>query len=133
LLASRWGGWTFPPGATDTQRTEIWRSTGPNRETAVKLGGYAYPQSRLQLDGLAAGARFHFWARLVDRTGNIGPWYPADAGVMDEASTDATLYDAYFSSLINKGALGQKLLAEIESISDIVPLIWSADATYEPG
>lgn len=125
--------WAFPPGATDTQRTEIWRSPSPNRETATKLGDYAYPQNRVQLDGLAAGARFYFWARLVDRSGNIGPWYPAGAGVMGEASTDATLYDAYFSGLINKSALGQDLLAEIESISDIVPLIWSADATYDPG
>ncbi|WP_241655245.1 host specificity protein J [Stenotrophomonas indicatrix] len=125
--------WAFPPGATDTQRTEIWRSTAPDRETAVKLGDYAYPQNRLQLDGLAAGARFYFWARLVDRTGNIGPWYPTGAGVMGEASTDATLYDAYFSGLINKSALGQELLSEIESISGIAPLIWAADATYEPG
>jgi len=125
--------WAFPPGATDTQRTEIWRSTGPDRETAVKLGDYAYPQNRLQLDGLAAGARFYFWARLVDRTGNIGPWYPTGAGVRGEASTDATLYDVYFSGLINKSALGQELLTEIESIGGIAPLIWTADATYEPG
>ncbi|UXB37745.1 host specificity protein J [Stenotrophomonas maltophilia] len=125
--------WEFPPGATDTQRTEIWRSAGPNRETATKLGDYAYPQNRLELDGLAAGARFYFWARLVDRSGNIGPWYPAGAGVVGESSTDATLYDAYFAGLINKSALGQELLSEIESISGIVPLIWAADATYEPG
>jgi len=125
--------WAFPAGATDTERTEIWRSTGPNRETASKLGDYAYPQNRLQLDGLAAGARFYFWARLVDRSGNIGPWYPTGAGVMGEASTDATLYDTYFSGLINKSALAQELLAEIESISDIVPLIWSAEAIYDPG
>lgn len=125
--------WAFPPGATDTERTEIWRSTTSNRANAVKQGDYAYPQNRLQMDGLAAGARFYFWARLVDRSGNIGPWYPAGAGVMGEASTNATLYDAYFSGLINKSALGQDLLAEIQSISDIVPLIWSGDATYEPG
>ncbi|MBH1391847.1 phage tail protein [Stenotrophomonas maltophilia] len=125
--------WAFPPGATDTQRTEIWRSAGPDRDTAVKLGDYAYPQNRLQLDGLAAGARFYFWARLVDRTGNIGPWYPTGAGVMGEASTDAILYDTYFSGLINKSALGQELLSEIESTSGLVPLIWDAEATYELG
>lgn len=125
--------WAFPPGATDTQRTEIWRSAGPSLETAVKLGDYAYPQNRLQLDGLAAGARFYFWARLVDRTGNIGPWYPTGAGVVGESSTDVTEYDRYFSGLINKSALGQDLLSEIESISDIVPLIWAEDAIYEQG
>lgn len=125
--------WAFPPGATDTQRTEIWRSTGPDRETATKLGDYAYPQNRLELDGLAAGARFYFWARLVDRSGNIGPWYPAGAGVMGEASTNQSDYDAYFSGRITESALGQDLLTKIESIDQIVPLIWEAGATYEPG
>ncbi|PJL45056.1 host specificity protein J [Stenotrophomonas maltophilia] len=125
--------WAFPPGATDTQRTEIWRSTGPDRETATKLGDYAYPQNRLELDGLAAGARFYFWARLVDRSGNIGPWYPAGAGVMGEASTNQSDYDAYFSGRITESALGQDLLTKIESIDQIVPLIWEAGATYQPG
>ncbi|MBH1790545.1 phage tail protein [Stenotrophomonas maltophilia] len=128
--------WAFPPGATDTQRTEIWRSTGPNREMAVKLGDYAYPQNRLQLDGLAAGAQFYFWARLVDRTGNIGPWYPTGAGVMGEASTDVTLYDAYFAGRITESALGHDLLSKIEAIDSLKPLLplaWDAAATYEPG
>ncbi len=125
--------WAFPPGATDTQRTEIWRSPSPNRETATKLGDYAYPQNRLELDGLAAGARFFFWARLVDRSGNIGPWYPEGAGVMGEASTNQSDYDAYFSGKISESALGQGLRDKIESIDQIVPLIWDAEATYEPG
>lgn len=125
--------WAFPPGATDTERTEIWRSAGPNLENATKLGDFAYPQNRHRLDGLAAGAKFYFWGRLVDRSGNIGPWYPAGAGVVGEASTDVTEYDAYFSGLINKSALGRELLSEIESISSIAPLIWAADATYESG
>ncbi|WP_329770376.1 host specificity protein J [Stenotrophomonas maltophilia] len=125
--------WAFPPGATDTERTEIWRSPGPSLESATKLGDFAYPQNRHRLDGLAAGAKFYFWGRLVDRSGNIGPWYPAGAGMVGESSTDVTEYDAYFSGLINKSALGQELLSEIESISSIVPLIWDADATYEAG
>lgn len=125
--------WAFPPGATDTERTEIWRSAGPNLENATKLGDFAYPQNRHRLDGLAAGAKFYFWGRLVDRSGNIGPWYPAGAGVVGESSNDVTEYDAYFSGLINKSALGRELLSEIESISSIVPLIWAADATYESG
>lgn len=125
--------WAFPPGATDTQRTEIWRSSGPNRETATKLGDYAYPQNRLQLDGLAAGARFFFWARLVDRSGNIGPWYPAGTGVMGESSTDAAAYEEYFRNQITESALGQALRGKIDSIDQIVPLIWDAAATYEPG
>lgn len=125
--------WAFPPGATDTQRTEIWRSAGPDRDMAVKLGDYAYPQNRLQLDGLAAGARFYFWARLVDRTGNIGPWYPTGAGVMGEASTDVAEYEEYFRGKIVESSLGQELLSKIESTSGLVPLVWTQGATYEPG
>ncbi|HHA2879313.1 TPA: host specificity protein J [Stenotrophomonas maltophilia] len=129
-IALKWG---FPQGATDTQRTEIWRSTGPNRDSAVKLGDYAYPQDRLQLDGLAAGARFYFWGRLVDRSGNIGPWYPAGTGVMGESSTDAAAYEEYFRNQITESALGQALRGKIDSIDQIVPLIWDTAATYEPG
>ncbi|WP_204275624.1 hypothetical protein, partial [Enterobacter cloacae] len=52
--------WGFPAGATDTERTELWYSTGPNRESAIKLGDFAYPQAQHQMNGLAAGARFWF-------------------------------------------------------------------------
>ena len=125
--------WGFPPGATDTERTEIWRSAGPDRASATKFADFAYPQNRYQLDGLAAGARFYFWGRLVDKSGNIGPWYPTGTGVIGEASTNQSDYDAYFSGRISESALGQDLLAKIDSIDQIVPLIWEAGATYEPG
>ncbi|WAK44874.1 tail fiber protein [Pseudomonas phage PseuP_224] len=81
--------WGFPAGAEDTQRTEIWYGPGNSLEQASKLTDLAYPQSDYGLQGLAAGARFFFWARLVDRTGNIGPFYPAGSGVMGQASADA--------------------------------------------
>ena len=125
--------WAFPNGATDTQRTEIWYGPSPDRAAAIKLGDFAYPQARHQINGLAAGARFYFWGRLVDRSGNIGPWYPATTGIMGEASTDQSKYDEYFSGRISESALGQDLLSKIESIDQIVPLIWDAAATYEPG
>ena len=127
--------WGFPQGATDTERTEIWYSTGPDFASAIKLGDFAYPQNRHQINGLAAGARFYFWGRLVDRSGNIGPWYPdsAEIGVMGESSIDQTEYDEYFSGRITESALGQDLLSKIDSIDQIVPLIWDANATYEEG
>lgn len=124
--------WGFPPGATDTERTEIWRSAGPDRASATKFADFAYPQNRYQLDGLAAGARFYFWGRLVDKSGNIGPWYPAGAGVMGQASTDVSKYEEYFRGKIVESSLGQDLLSKIESTSGLVPLIWTEGATYEP-
>ncbi|MFJ3121033.1 phage tail protein [Pseudomonas protegens] len=81
--------WGFPVGAEDTQRTEIWYGPSDSLEDATKLTDLAHPQSDYGLQGLAAGARFFFWARLVDRTGNVGPFYPAAGGVMGQASADA--------------------------------------------
>lgn len=81
--------WGFPAGAEDTQRTEIWYGPGNSLEEATKLTDLAYPQSDYSMQNLAAGARFFFWARLVDRTGNVGPFYPAVGGVMGQASADA--------------------------------------------
>lgn len=127
--------WGFPQGATDTERTEIWYSTGPDFASAIKLGDFSYPQNRHQINGLAAGARFYFWGRLVDRSGNIGPWLPStsQAGVIGESSIDQTEYDEYFSGRITESALGQDLLSKIDSIDSIVPLIWTADGVYEEG
>ncbi|MGT9817405.1 host specificity protein J, partial [Pseudomonas aeruginosa] len=64
--------WGFPAGAEDTQRTEIWYGTTTDREQAKKLGDFAFPQAAHEMQGLAAGVSFFFWARLIDRTGNIG-------------------------------------------------------------
>lgn len=132
--------WGFPPGATDTQRTEVWYGPSPNlaASSTIKLGDFAYPQSKHQINGLAAGTRFFFWARLVDRSGNVGPWYPGElaAGVMGEASTDQTEYDEYFSGKISESALGQELLAKIEAIDSLeplLPLLWSVDGVYQQG
>ncbi|HDQ4495947.1 TPA: host specificity protein J, partial [Pseudomonas aeruginosa] len=60
--------WGFPAGAEDTQRTEIWYGTTTDREQAKKLGDFAFPQAAHEMQGLAAGVSFFFWARLIDRT-----------------------------------------------------------------
>ncbi|GGD63503.1 host specificity protein J [Caballeronia grimmiae] len=114
--------WTFPAdgSAGDTQRTELWYSRTPARADAVKQADYAYPQATASLMGLAAGQAFYFWARLVDTSGNIGPWFPAgDPGVHGISSTDADEYNAYFAGLITKTALGADLLSEIDAIPDL--------------
>jgi len=125
--------WGLPQGATDTERTEIWYGPTPDRANAIKLGDFAYPQTRHQINGLSAGARFYFWGRLVDRSGNVGPWYPTDTGVMGESSVDQSEYDEYFSEKISESALGQELRAKIDSVDAIVPLIYDPAATYSEG
>lgn len=109
--------WGFPAGAEDTQRTEIWYSATTSQEDAIKLGDFAYPQAEHEMHGLAAGVSFFFWARLIDRTGNIGPWYPAGVGVNGQSSSDESQYDEYFKDKIGNGALYPELREEIALIS----------------
>ncbi|MCI1036319.1 TipJ family phage tail tip protein [Pseudomonas putida] len=109
--------WAFPPGAEDTQRTEIWQSPTTSRDDAAKLGDYAYPQAEHEIHGLAAGVSFYYWARLVDRSGNVGPWYPAGIGVNGQSSSDQSEYEEYFKDKINNGALYPALREEISLIS----------------
>ncbi|MGY6256532.1 host specificity protein J [Paraburkholderia caledonica] len=113
--------WTYPSdgSAGDTQRTEIWYSQTNDRSTAVKLADYAYPQARANLMGLAAGRSFFFWGRLVDTSGNIGPWYPTTNGVNGQSSSDATEILSYLTNQITQGQLAQDVLAPIEAIPGI--------------
>ncbi|WP_053183695.1 host specificity protein J [Pseudomonas thivervalensis] len=108
--------WGFPPGAEDTQRTEIWYSQTTAQENATKLGDFAYPQARTEMQNILAGATFFFWARLVDRTGNIGPWFPIGNGVMGQASSDQSEYEDYFAGKIGDSALGEHLGDRIDLI-----------------
>jgi predicted phage tail protein len=109
--------WGFPPGAEDTQRTELWYSQSPDLTTAVKLSDFSYPQAKHEMQNILAGASFYFWARLVDRTGNVGPFWPIPGAVNGRASSDRTEYDKHFAEKIGKGALYQSLREEIDLIT----------------
>lgn len=109
--------WGIPPGAEDTQRTEIWYGPSSSLEAATKLADLSYPQTEHVMQGLKAGVSFFFWARLVDRTGNIGPWYPTGNGVLGQSGADASPVLELISGQITESELGQNLLSEIEKIS----------------
>lgn len=110
--------WTFGPGSEDTARTEIMYSPTPSFADAIKLGDYAYPQVTHEINGLKAGQTFYFWGRIVDRTGNVGPYYPLDTvnGVQGISSTDVLEYEEYFRDQITESALGQQLADRIDLI-----------------
>ncbi|PHN66504.1 hypothetical protein AO268_22605 [Pseudomonas sp. ICMP 8385] len=109
--------WGFPPGAEDTQRTEVWYSESPDLATAIKLSDFSYPQASHEMYIPVAGASFFFWARLVDRTGNIGPFYPVPDAVNGASSSVQSEYEKHFEGMISKGSLYQSLREEIELIS----------------
>jgi len=110
--------WGFPAGAGDTQRTELWYSEGTDLDKATKLADLAYPQDRHTLQGLRAGQRFYFWARLVDKSGNVGVWFPAEGGgVSGAASADAGPILEQIKDQITASELGKELTSEIEKIA----------------
>lgn len=76
--------WGFPAGSSDTQRTELWYSEGTDLDKATKLADLAYPQNEYVMQGLRAGQQFYFWARLVDRSNNLGPFFPVAPAVLPE-------------------------------------------------
>ncbi|KPA98085.1 host specificity protein J [Pseudomonas asplenii] len=106
--------WGIPAGLStaDMQRTEIWYSQTNNISDAIKFGDYAYPQSDLTIMGLASGVRFFFWARLVDRIGNVGAFYGPVTG---QSSADAGPILDYLNDQITETQLSQHLLEKIES------------------
>lgn len=111
--------WYFPEGATDTLRTEFMYSETPSFTQAKKLGDFAYPQNSHEMHGLLAGKRFWFWARLVDRSGNIGEWFPFsnERGVEGQSMiNDDGQYSDYLAGMISGSALDKELFDKIELI-----------------
>lgn len=110
--------WSFPAGAEDTQRTEIWCGTTPSLDAASKLSDLAYPQRDYVLQNLQAGATFYFWARLVDKIGNFGPFYPTDNGVQGIASADAGPILDLIAGQIGETELSKEMNDKIDGLQD---------------
>lgn len=108
--------WGFPAGAEDTQRTELWYGPANNLEAATKLADLAYPQADYRMQLLLSGATLFFWARLVDRTGNIGPFYPTVNGVMGQSVSDAWPLLEQVKGQIDESSLAPALNGRINLI-----------------
>lgn len=130
-IGTRWG---FPPGAEDTQRTELWYGQANDLSVATKLADLAYPQSNYSMQALKAGAQFFFWARLVDRTGNVGPFYPVGNGVMGQASADAAPVLDLIAGQIGRTELGKDINDEIDKIPGLQAQLDALDglSAYNP-
>jgi len=110
--------WGFPAGAEDTQRTEIWYGPANDLSVATKLADLAYPQADYRMQQLLAGATLFFWARLVDRTGNVGPFYPVGGGVIGQASSEAGPVLDLLVGNVGKTHLGQDVISELDGLQD---------------
>ncbi|HBO3681395.1 TPA: phage tail protein [Pseudomonas aeruginosa] len=108
--------WGFPAsGAADTAYTEIQQSVTPggSEQNATALGLFAYPTDTHTLTSLAAGARVAFRGRLIDRTGNVGPWSVWVDGI---SSTDASEYNELITKEYVESALGEQFFADIDQM-----------------
>ncbi|WPN21796.1 host specificity protein J [Pseudomonas marginalis] len=130
-IGIRWG---FPAGAEDTQRTELWYGQANDLSMATKLADLAHPQADYSMQALQAGAQFFFWARLVDRTGNVGPFYPVGNGVMGMVSADAAPVLDLIAGQIGRTELGQEIVDEIDKIPGLQVQIDALDglSAYDP-
>ena len=130
-IGIRWG---FPSGAEDTQRTELWYGQANDLSVATKLADLAHPQADYSMQALQAGAQFFFWARMVDRTGHVGPFYPVGNGVMGMASADAAPVLDLIAGQIGRTELGQDITDEIDKIPGLQAQIDALDglSAYDP-
>lgn len=122
--------WQFPAGAEDTLRTEIMYSENTNFASAIKLGDFSYPTDSAEQHGLKAGQNFWYWARLVDRSGNVGQWKPlsTEAGIIGQSMiNDDGAYNDYFAGLISDSALDKDLYDRIELIDGPAELAGSVN------
>ncbi|PLR62866.1 host specificity protein [Pseudomonas sp. QC2] len=126
--------WGFPAGAEDAQRTELWYGQANDLSVATKLADLAHPQANYSMQALQAGTQFFFWARLVDRTGNVGPFYPVGNGVMGMASADAAPVLDLIAGQIGRTELGQDIVDEIDKIPGLQAQIDALDglSAYDP-
>ncbi|WBA57908.1 DUF1983 domain-containing protein [Providencia sp. 21OH12SH02B-Prov] len=83
-----WGitlNWGFDANTSDTLKTELQYSTKNTADSMQLLADVPYPLKSYRMSGLKAGVRFHFRARLVDKTGNQSEWTNI---VLGESSSD---------------------------------------------
>ncbi|MFU7151853.1 host specificity protein J, partial [Pseudomonas aeruginosa] len=108
--------WGFPAsGAADTAYTEIQQSATPggSEETARALGLFAYPGNTHLVSPIPAGERLAFRGRVIDRSGNVGPW---SAWVDGISSTDASEYNELITKEYVESALGEQFFADIDQM-----------------
>ncbi|HDA9922369.1 TPA: DUF1983 domain-containing protein, partial [Pseudomonas aeruginosa] len=107
---------------------------GGSEQNATALGLFAYPTDTHTLTSLAAGARLAFRGRLIDRTGNVGPW---SAWVDGISSTDASEYNELITKEYVESALGEQFFENIEQIGGNVDQLmeqyYDAGTVYQKG
>lgn len=104
--------WGIPVGAEDTAYTELEIADSNLGAGALQLGLFAAPTTTYTNSGMAAGVQKFFRARLIDKTGNVGPW---TSWVVGQSSAQADEILDYLTGQITDTQLGSSLLEQIET------------------
>jgi len=104
--------WTFPTGAEDTAYIQIQQATSQTGANVTELTMVAYPATSYVKTNMLGGVSAYFRARLIDRTGNQGPWSAWTYGI-SEYGTDKILES--ITGEIGRTELGQELLGELNT------------------
>lgn len=125
--------WSFPADPNIIERTEIRYSSTQSFADSLSAGGFAYPTDSFEQTGLAVTAQHFFWARLIDKNGTQGPWFPAESkpGIRGVPSTSASDYNQLITPSIVEGGLGELLMGDIRDIPKIRDSV--GDLTLELG
>lgn len=110
--------WEFPTTANIISYVEIRASLTSNFDASYALTTVSYPATSYTLYGLGYGSEIYFWARVVDKNGEAGEWYPDsnNAGVRGISSSSATEILEYLNGQISRSQLAQDLITELDSI-----------------
>ncbi|MGZ9568770.1 phage tail protein [Alcaligenes nematophilus] len=131
-----WGirlSWGFPTGPNIIECTEIRYSPTQEFADSLPAGSFAYPSDSFEQTGLAITTQHFFWARLIDKNGTQGPWYPAESapGVRGVPSQVASDYNKLITEKIVAGGMGDLLMGNIREIPSIKDAV--GDLTLELG
>ena len=108
--------WKFKPGSDDTAYIDIQESNTVTGDSPRPLTTVAYPADHYLKSGLGAGVAFFYRARLIDRTGNIGPYTAWTRGV---SSSDPLEILDYIKGQIGETEISKELNERIDKIEVI--------------
>ncbi|MFT8276084.1 DUF1983 domain-containing protein [Kerstersia gyiorum] len=110
--------WAYPTTPNIVERVQIWSSETQQFDSGRVLTNLAYPDTTYTLGNQRAGVPQWFWARLVDKNGLPGPWYPgeSESGVRGSADIDSGPILDLIGDDVLSSAWGQQMAERVEDI-----------------
>lgn len=108
--------WKYPDTPNIISHVEIRSGSVAGFVSSAVIASVPYPGTSFTLNGLGYGTERWFWARLIDKNGEPGGWYPLSTapGVYGRSSSDATSILDYLEEQITRGQLAQSLAQELD-------------------